>query len=113
VNSIAGLTEEHDVEGLDQADGAIERDGRRAGTLSPRAPRSGPEDLDGPIARLDPEDLRVIVGKAAERYEDVARAVRLAATRGSGNLSPLKAEIDRKLRTRRYLGYWESTVASK
>ena len=72
--------------------------------MSPRVPRSGPEELDVLITRLDPEDLRGIVGKAAERHEDVARAVRLAATRGSGDLSQLKAEIDRGLRTRRYLG---------
>jgi hypothetical protein len=60
------------------------------------------------IEKLDPDDLRVIVGKAADRHEDVARAVRLAATRGSGDLSPLKAEIDSGLRTSRYLGYRES-----
>ncbi len=76
--------------------------------MSPRAPRSGPEGLDVLIEKLDPEDLRVIVVKAAERHEDVARAVRLAATRGSGDLSQLKAEIDRGLRTNRYLGYRES-----
>jgi len=76
--------------------------------MSPRAPRSGPEELDVLITRLDPEDLRGIVGKAAECHEDVARAVRLAATRGSGDLSQLKAEIDRGLRTSRYLGYRES-----
>jgi len=76
--------------------------------MSPRAPRSGPEDLDALIEKLDPEDLRVIVGKAADRHEDVARAVRLVATRGSGDLSQLKAEIDRGLRTSRYLGYRES-----
>ena len=62
------------------------------------------------IARLDPEDLRVIVGKAAERHEDVARAVRLAASRGSGDLSQLQAEIDRGLRTSRYLGYRRAAV---
>lgn len=61
------------------------------------------------IEKLDPEDLRGIVGKAAERHEDVARAVRLTATRGSGDLSQLKAEIDRGLRTTRYLGYRESS----
>jgi len=60
------------------------------------------------IEKLDPEDLRVIVSKAAERHEDVARAVRLVAARGSGDLSQLKAEIDRGLRTTRYLGYRES-----
>jgi hypothetical protein len=76
--------------------------------MSPRAPRSGPEELDGLIEKLDPEDLRVIVGKASDRHEDVARAVCLVATRGSGDLSQLKAEIDRGLRTSRYLGYRES-----
>jgi len=76
--------------------------------MSPRARRSEADDLDTLIERLDPEDLRGIVGKAAERHEDVARAVRLAATRGSGDLSQLKAEIDRGLRTSRYLGYRES-----
>jgi hypothetical protein len=76
--------------------------------MSPRAPRSGPEDLDALIEKLDPEDLRVIVGKASDRHEDVARAVRLTATRGSGDLSQLKAEIDRGLRTSCYLGYRES-----
>ena len=59
------------------------------------------------IARLAPEDLRGIAGKAAECHEDVARAVRLAATRGSGDLSQLKAEVDRGLRTSRSLGYRE------
>jgi hypothetical protein len=54
--------------------------------MSPPAPRSGPEELNGLIEKLDPEDLRMIVSKAADRHEDVARAVRLAATRGSGGL---------------------------
>ncbi|MGH9128598.1 MAG: hypothetical protein ACRDY2_06455 [Acidimicrobiales bacterium] len=76
--------------------------------MSPRAPRSEPDDLDMLIEKVDPEDLREIVGRAADRHEDVARAVRLAATRGSGDLSQLRAEIDRGLRTRRYLGYRES-----
>jgi len=76
--------------------------------MSPRSPRPGPEDLDALIARLDPEDLRVIVGKAAERHEDVARALRLAATSEAGDLSQLKTEIDRGLRTTQYLGYRES-----
>jgi uncharacterized Zn finger protein len=45
---------------------------------------------------------------AAERHEEVARAVRLAANRGSGDLTQLRAEIDRGLRTSRFLGYRES-----
>ncbi|MDA8342843.1 MAG: hypothetical protein M0007_11555, partial [Actinomycetota bacterium] len=76
--------------------------------MSPRPPRPGPDDLDALIEKLEPEDLRAIVGKAADRHEDVARAVRLAATRDSGDLSQLKAEIDRGLRTSRFLGYRES-----
>ena len=76
--------------------------------MSPRAPRPRPDELDALIEKVDLEDLRVIVAKAAECHEDVARAVRLAATRGSGDLSQLKAEIDRGLRTSRYLGYQES-----
>lgn len=76
--------------------------------MSPRPSRPGPDDLDALIEKVDPEDLRVIVGKAAERHEDVARAVRLAATRGPGALSQLRVEIDRGLRTSRHLGYRES-----
>ena len=76
--------------------------------MNPRARRSEPDDIDALIEKVDLEDLRVIIGKAAERHDDVARAVRLAATRGSGDLSQLKAEVDRGLRTSRYLGYRES-----
>ena len=83
-------------------------DEQRAFAMSPRTPRSGPDDLDALIEKVDPEDLRVIVGKAAERHEDVARALRLVATRKSGDLSQLRAELDRGLRTSRYLGYRES-----
>ncbi len=60
------------------------------------------------IATLDSDDLRAIVGKAAEHHEEVARAVRLAASRGSGHLGQLRAEIDRGLRPGRFLGYYES-----
>lgn len=76
--------------------------------MSPRAPRSWPDHLAGLIAKVEVEDLRAIAAKAAERHEDVARAVRLAVTRGSGDLSQLRAEIDQGLRTSRYLGYRES-----
>jgi len=47
---------------------------------------------------------------AADRHDDVARAVRLCATRDTGDLARLKAEIDRGLRTRRFLGYRESSA---
>jgi hypothetical protein len=76
--------------------------------MSPRSSRGGPDDLDALIETADPEYPQLIVGKAAERHEDVARAVRLGATRGSGDLSQLRAEIDRGPRTIRYLGYRES-----
>lgn len=64
--------------------------------------------MAGLIEKVDAEDLRAIVAKAAERHADVARALRLVATRGSGDLSQLRAEIDGGLRTSRYLGYRES-----
>jgi hypothetical protein len=76
--------------------------------MSSRARRPDGSDLDALIAALDSDELRAIVGKAAERHEEVARAVRLAAGRGSGDLSQLRAEIDRGLRTGRFLGYYES-----
>jgi hypothetical protein len=76
--------------------------------MSPRAPRSKGGDLDALIATLDADDLRAIVSKAAEYHEEVARAVRLAANRGSEDLRQLRAEIDRGLRTGRFLGYYES-----
>ncbi len=76
--------------------------------MSPRVSPPEGGDLEALIALLDVHDLRVIVGKAAERHEDVARAVRLAATRRSGDLSQLRTEVDRGLSTSRYLGYRES-----
>ena len=76
--------------------------------MSPRSKR--PEDgaLEAMIASLDSDDLTAIVTKAAEHHEEVARAVRLAASHGSGDLGQLRAEIDRGLRTGRFLGYYES-----
>jgi hypothetical protein len=76
--------------------------------VSPRAPRPQGGDLEALIASLDSEDLRAIVGKAAEHHEEVARAVRLAASRGAGDLGQLRTEIDRGLRASRFLGYYES-----
>jgi hypothetical protein len=70
--------------------------------------RQGARDLDGLVAQLDVDDLRSIVTEAAGRHDEVARAVRLAASRRSGNLAQLRAEVDSGLRTRRFLGYRES-----
>jgi hypothetical protein len=76
--------------------------------VSPRVQRPSVVDLAGLIAQLDREDLLAIVAMAAECHEEVARAVRLAAHRGSGDLTQLRAEIGRGLRTSRFLSYRES-----
>lgn len=76
--------------------------------MSPRARRPDDDDLGSVIAGLDADDLREIVAKAAERHEEVARAVRLTAGRSSGDLGQLRAEIDQGLRAGRFLGYYES-----
>lgn len=85
-----------------------EDDESEGSVVSPRAPHWGDGDLDAVIARLHEDDLRAIVGKAAERHQEVARAVRLAAGRSSGDLGQLRAEIDRGLRAGSFLGYYES-----
>lgn len=78
--------------------------------MSPRAARQGSEDLGALIGQLDPERLRAILEKAAEHHEDVARAIRLAGSRATGDLTQLRVEIDRALRTNRFLGYRESAA---
>jgi hypothetical protein len=74
---------------------------------APRRPDSTGDDAL--VAQLDAEQLRGIVLAAAARHDDVARALRLAASRAGGDLAPLRAEIDRALRTGRFLGYRESS----
>jgi hypothetical protein len=76
--------------------------------MSPRASRSKDGDLDALIEKLDPDDLRAIVRKAAEHHEEVAREIRLTANSGSGDLRQLRAEIDRGLRASQFLGYYQS-----
>lgn len=76
--------------------------------MSPPASRPENNDPEALIESLDPQDLRMIVSRAAEHHEDVARAVRLAAARQSGDLSQLRAEVDRLRTSHRYLGYRES-----
>jgi hypothetical protein len=66
-------------------------------------------DLGEIVRELSPEVLREIVAYAADWHEDVERHVRLAAAREAGDLSELRAEVDRGLRTRRFLGYRESS----
>src|SRR5215210_716453 len=60
------------------------------------------------VAGLTVDELREVVAAAVDRHDDVERQVRLIAGRGGGDLSQLRAEIDRGLRTRRFLGYGES-----
>ena len=61
------------------------------------------------VTSLSVEQLREVVSAAAERHEDVERAVRLIAARGSDDLAVLRAEVDRGLRTRRFVPYAESS----
>src|SRR5687767_9045803 len=60
------------------------------------------------IAGLTVDELRQVVAAASDRHVDVERQVRLVAGRGAGDLAQLRAEVDRGLRTRRFLGYRES-----
>ena len=75
------------------------------------ARRGGRErrDLGELVRELSPEVLRQVVTSAADRHDDVERHVRLAAAREEGDLLELRAEVDRGLRTRRFLGYRESS----
>ena len=60
------------------------------------------------IAGLTADELREVVLAAVDRHGDVERQVRLIAARAAGDLAQLRAEVDRGLRTRRFLGYRES-----
>jgi hypothetical protein len=75
----------------------------------PRTTRHGDGDPPGDlVGRLDAEVTRTLLVRAAEDHDDVARAVRLAAAGPADRLGVLRREVDRGLRTRRYLGYRES-----
>ncbi|MBA2348667.1 MAG: hypothetical protein H0V81_10270 [Solirubrobacterales bacterium] len=66
----------------------------------------GPEQTtDELLAALDESALRGIVRSALNRHADVEREVRLVAARGSGDLGQVRVEVDRGLRTRRFLDY--------
>jgi hypothetical protein len=73
--------------------------------------------VDGPtqptvselVDRLGEDVVRRLLGDAAVRDEETGRAVRLAAAGPSERLEVLAAEVDSGLRTRRHLGYWESS----
>jgi hypothetical protein len=74
-----------------------------------RAARVGSEaPVERVIAGLTVDELREVVSAAVDRHGDVERQVRLIAGRGAGDLAQLRGEVDRGLRTRRFLGYRES-----
>lgn len=65
-----------------------------------RRSRGGPfrslrdSDLKVVVLSLDVSELREIIVGAADRHEDMARAVRLAASRRGYDLGELQAEVD-------------------
>ena len=61
------------------------------------------------VERLDDDAVRRLLEAAAVGHDDVARAVRLAAASDVDRLGVLRTEVDLGLRTRRYLGYRESS----
>lgn len=71
--------------------------------------RKETEGWDDVVARLDEAVAHRLLAGAADCNEDVARAVRLAAADSSERITVLRAEVDRGLRTRRYLDYWQSS----
>ena len=74
-------------------------------------PNAGDDEvlLEDLVERLDDGAVRRLLGTAAEAHADVARAVRLAAANDGERLGVLRSEVDHGLRTRRYLGYRESS----
>lgn len=72
-------------------------------------PRSAGRDdaraIDEAIAALDLDQLRDLLASAAGRHDDVERELRLVAARAKGDLTELRTEVDRSLRTRRFLDY--------
>lgn len=65
-----------------------------------------PQDL---VDQMDDVTARRLLADAAMRDEEMGRLVRLAAAGPEERLEVLRAEVDSGLRTRRHLGYWESS----
>ena len=61
------------------------------------------------MANLPVAELRAVLSSAVDRHPDVERHLRLAAARAAGDLVGLRREVDRGLRTRRFLAYRESS----
>jgi hypothetical protein len=75
-------------------------------TVTPRKAQPETEvGLDQLVEQLTADELREVLAWAAEWHMDVERRVRLTAARSSGDLRALRTEVDRGLRTRRFLGY--------
>jgi hypothetical protein len=73
-----------------------------SGRSSGRRPERPLGDL---IASLSKDQLREVVSVAADASPQVERTVRLVAARVAGDVGELRAEVDRALRTRRFLDY--------
>ncbi len=70
-------------------------------------PHKAQPETEVGVEQLTADELREVLRWAAEWHEDVERRVRLTAARSSGDLRALRTEVDRGLRTRRFLGYRE------
>lgn len=75
----------------------------------PTRARRESKDVQEVVCDLSAEELREIVRSAVDRHPDVERHVLLAAARSEGDLGELRREVDRGLRTRRFLDYHESS----
>lgn len=69
------------------------------------AGRDSGHAADEAIAALGLDELRDVLANAARRHADVEREVRLVAARAGGDQTEFRAEVDRSLRTRRFLDY--------
>lgn len=76
----------------------------------PRKPSTDDLPIAGAVERIDDDTVRQLLVAAAERYEDVAQAVRLATADDDDRLAVLRAAVDDRLRTRRHLDYWASSA---
>ena len=73
-----------------------------------RSPTYDELGLDELAAGLDAAQLREVLVWAAQWHPDVERRLRLLHARSSGDVRTLRREVDRALRTRRFLGYREA-----
>jgi hypothetical protein len=67
------------------------------------------DDVGALVANLPVAELRAVLSSAVDRHPDVERHLRLVAARATGDLVGLRREVDRGLRTRRFLAYRESS----